>query len=89
MKGLSVCPWQAFPASLMFVGKGGAYLSEVPFRVLQGTSEGRLLALPTNIRLGWKDLQGTNTLAYYKTFVNIGRKKFHNIEPDRMVCLQL
>jgi hypothetical protein len=33
MKGLSVCPSQAFPASLMFAGKGGAYLSEVPFRV--------------------------------------------------------
>jgi len=26
---------------------------------------GRLLALPTNIRLGCKSLQGTNTLAYY------------------------
>jgi hypothetical protein len=25
---------------------------------------GRLLAVPTNIRLGWKDLSGTNTLAY-------------------------
>jgi hypothetical protein len=27
---------------------------------------GRLLALPTNIRLGWKGLPGTNTLAYFK-----------------------
>jgi hypothetical protein len=27
---------------------------------------GRLLASPTNIRLGWKGLSGTNTLAYYK-----------------------
>jgi hypothetical protein len=26
---------------------------------------GRLLALLANIRLGWKDLPGTNTLAYY------------------------
>jgi hypothetical protein len=26
---------------------------------------GRLLGLPTNIRLGWKSLPGTNTLAYY------------------------
>ncbi len=26
----------------------------------------RLLALPTNIRLGWKGLPGTNTLAYYE-----------------------
>jgi hypothetical protein len=26
----------------------------------------RLLASPTNIRLGWKGLPGTNTLAYYE-----------------------
>ncbi len=28
--------------------------------------QGRPLELPTNIRLGWKDLPGTNTLAYYE-----------------------
>ncbi len=28
--------------------------------------QGRPLALPTNIRLGWKGLPGTNTLAHYK-----------------------
>jgi hypothetical protein len=27
---------------------------------------GRLLALPTNISLGWKALPGTKTLVYYK-----------------------
>jgi hypothetical protein len=27
---------------------------------------GRLLALPTNIRLGWKGLPGRNALAYYE-----------------------
>jgi hypothetical protein len=27
---------------------------------------GRPLALPTNIRPGWKGLPGTNTLAYYE-----------------------
>jgi hypothetical protein len=27
---------------------------------------GRLLAFPTNIRLDWKGLPGTNTLAYYE-----------------------
>jgi hypothetical protein len=31
---------------------------------------GRLQALPANIRLGWNGLLGTNTLAYY------GRKRF-------------
>jgi len=28
--------------------------------------KGRRLALPTNNRLGWKSLPGTNTLAYYE-----------------------
>jgi hypothetical protein len=41
----------------MFAGKTEAYPSEVPFRCS---------TLPTNIRLGWKSLPGTNTLAYYK-----------------------
>ncbi len=31
---------------------------------LKGSSIGWAPALPTNIRLGWKRLQGTNTLAY-------------------------
>jgi hypothetical protein len=35
------------------------HLKEAPLYV-------RLLALPTNIRLGWKGLPGTNTLAYYE-----------------------
>jgi hypothetical protein len=33
------------------------HLSGVPLK-------GRLLALPTNIKLGWKSLPGTNDLAY-------------------------
>jgi hypothetical protein len=44
----------------MFAGKVGAYPSEgAPLL-------GRILALPTNIRLGWKGLPGTNALAYSK-----------------------
>ncbi len=35
------------------------HLSDAPFY-------GRLLALPTNIRLSWKGLPGTNTPAYYE-----------------------
>ncbi len=35
----------------------GAYPREAPFRPL---------ALPANIRLGWKGLPETNTLAYYE-----------------------
>jgi len=32
---------------------------------LKGASLGQATALPANIRLGWKGLPGTNTLAYY------------------------
>jgi len=35
-------------------------------------------ALPTNIRLAWKGLPETNTLAYYE---NYEAKKFYNIGP--------
>jgi hypothetical protein len=45
----------------MFTGKARAYLIEAisaaPLLV-------RLLALPTNIRQGWKGLPGKNALAY-------------------------
>jgi hypothetical protein len=44
----------------MFAGKARAYLSEAPFRY---SSLGRLLASSTNIRIGWKGLPKTNTLA--------------------------
>ncbi len=37
--------------------------------------KGRLMALSTNIRLGWKDLPRTSALASY------GRKKFYSIGP--------
>jgi hypothetical protein len=39
---------------------------------------GRLLALPTNIRLGWKCLAvTTNTLAYYGYEINHGPKNMY------------
>ncbi len=54
-------PGKSFQPSLMFAGKAGAYPSE-------GASLlGRLLASPTNLRLGWKGLPRTNTLAYYES----------------------
>jgi hypothetical protein len=37
---------------------------------------GRLLASPTNIRLGWKGKPGTNT-SLLQNSVNYGRKKFY------------
>ncbi len=33
---------------------------------MKGASLGQTLALPANIRLGWKGLPGTNTLVYYE-----------------------
>jgi hypothetical protein len=44
-------PGRLFQLSIMFVSRVGAYPSEV--------------YLPTNIRLGWIGLPGTNTLAYW------------------------
>jgi hypothetical protein len=42
---------------------------------------GKLLALPKNIRLGWKGLSGTNTLAYYKHLYITGFKSFVTLTP--------
>ncbi len=56
----------------MCAGKFGA-----PFR--QST---RNLALPENITLGWKGLQGTNTLAYFTPLINYWCKEFYNIDPS-------
>jgi hypothetical protein len=47
---------------------------------LKGSSIGLAPALPTNIRLDWKSLTGTNTLAYCH-YLFYGRKKFYNIGP--------
>jgi len=41
----------------------------------------RLLALPTNIRLGWRGLPGTNALAYYEKAILTAVKTFYNIGP--------
>ncbi len=51
-------PGKPLLPSLMFAGKTRAYLSEAPFMCS--------LALPPNITLGWKELSGTSTLAYYE-----------------------
>ncbi len=41
--------------------------------------KGRFLTSPTNIKLSRKGLPRTNTLAYYKKFVNYGCITFYNI----------
>jgi hypothetical protein len=55
------------------------HLSGAPFK-------GRLLALSTNNRLGFKGLPGSNTLAYYE---NYGRKKFYNVGPWRELSTEM
>ncbi len=62
----------------MFVGKAERtqvkHLSDAPLK-------GRLLALPTNIRLGWKGLPGTNILAYYEKSQLTAVKSFVTLAP--------
>jgi hypothetical protein len=58
-----------FQPSLMFAGKARAYPSDAPFRY------------STNIRLGWKGVPGTNTLAYYKNLYLTAVKSFITLAP--------
>ncbi len=56
-------PGKSFQPSLMFLGEARSLPeSGTPERSL--TQVG--MALPTNIRLVWKGVPGTNTLAYYE-----------------------
>jgi hypothetical protein len=68
LEGLSLENY--FQPCLMFVGKARAPLVFPD------------LALPANIRLGWKGLPGTNTLAYYKNPLITAVKSFIVQAPD-------
>jgi hypothetical protein len=50
----------------MFAGKARACPSKIPFSFFILAVAPGLLALPTNIPLGWKNMPLTNTVAYYK-----------------------
>ncbi len=43
---------------------------------------GRLLVVPTNIRLGWKSLPETNILTYYENFLITDKKSFIKLAPE-------
>ncbi len=58
-------------------------MSEAPFIWLQG----KLLALSTNIILGWKCLPGTNTLAYYEKTILTVVKRFITFGTDELFQL--
>jgi hypothetical protein len=50
---------------------------------------GRLLALPTNIRLGWRGLPRTKHSSLLQKFVNYECKKFYNIGNDIKLLIRL
>ncbi len=74
--------------SLIFAGKVGAYLSGALMRV---QPNGRLLALPENIRLGWKLMAVANTLTFYNAAAIMAVKSFIVQAPYRKTlgCLPL
>jgi len=55
---------------------------------LKGASLGLSLALPANIRLGWKGLPGPNTSLLRKS-VNCGCKKFYSTGPRMLTWVQI
>ncbi len=57
-------PGKPFQPSLIFVSKDGDYPSEAHFKCF---TLGKLLDLPTNIRLDRKCMSGTNFLNYGQT----------------------
>ncbi len=68
-----------FQPSLMIAGKAGAYPR---VEHLEDASLGWAPALPAIIRLGWKGLPETNTLAYYESSQITDRKGFKILTPD-------
>jgi hypothetical protein len=59
---------------MIFLSKVGAYLSRA--LLLDSTFKGKLKALPSNIRIGKKQLAAKNTLAYGSTEVIKAVKSF-------------
>jgi hypothetical protein len=64
----------SFHHSLIFADKARAFPSGAPHVT---PVWGRLITLPANIRLGWKWVTATNTLAYFHVWINYGCKKFY------------
>jgi hypothetical protein len=64
----------------MFVDRPGAYPR---VELLKGPSLRWAGATLTNIRMGWKGLPGTNTLAYYEHSEIAGMKGFITLGPGQ------
>ncbi len=70
----------------MLAIKFRAYPSGAPERwlTLGYSVKGKLLVLPTNIRLSWKGLPGTNTVAHYEDAWITDKKVYIGLVPDRL-----
>jgi hypothetical protein len=66
----------------MFVGKARSPpYNGAPERCFTWVHLGKLWAYPENIRLEWKGLSATNTLAYYKNMYITAVKGFIELAP--------
>jgi len=52
---------------------------------LKSASLGQAPASPANIRLGWKSLSGTNSLAYYENSLITAVKSFVILDTERLL----
>jgi hypothetical protein len=76
-------PGKLFKPSLMLVGEARSLFQRTtPDKMFH---LGRLQPYSQTFILGWKSLPRTNTLAFYKNFVNYGRKFFITLGPG--VCI--
>ncbi len=71
-----------FHPSLIFADKARAYLSNP-----HHDGNGRLIALPANITVGWKLIAVTNTLAYFNTATIASVKSFIVQDPGGLAGL--
>ncbi len=70
-------PGNPLQPSLIFVDRPGPYPR---MKHLKDASNRLAQASLASIKLGWKGLEGTNTLAYYEQSQIAELEKFHNIE---------
>jgi hypothetical protein len=72
-------PKKSFQPSLMLVDKAKSLTREK--HISGAPLKSRLLALRTNIRLGWKSLPGSNTLAYNEKSLIVDKKSLIILKP--------
>ncbi len=78
-------PDKHFQPSLMFASKAGANLGEALFRC---STQGQAPDLTSKHLTRLEKLASDKHFSLLQTFVNYGREKFYNIEPN-LTCLKL